>query len=56
MIGAMQVIGVPVKLSDTPGGVDAPPPRLGEHTHAVLTKDVGLDADAIKRLRSEGVI
>jgi crotonobetainyl-CoA:carnitine CoA-transferase CaiB-like acyl-CoA transferase len=55
-IGAMQVLGVPVKLSDTPGGVDTPPPRLGEHTEAVLRQDLGLDADAIGRLRAQGVI
>ncbi len=55
-IGAMQVLGVPVKLSDTPGGIDTPPPRLGEHTDAVLRQDLGLDADAIDRLRSQGVI
>ena len=56
MIGAMQVVGVPVKLSDTPGGIDTPPPRLGEHTDAVLTRDLGLDADTISRLRAERVI
>ena len=55
-IGAMQVLGVPVKLSDTPGGIESPPPRLGEHTDAVLGQDLGLDADAIARLRAQGVI
>jgi len=55
-IGAMQVLGVPVKLSDTPGGIDAPPPRLGEHTDAVLSHDLGLDADAIAALRAQGAI
>ena len=33
---ALQVLGVPVKLSETPGGVRRPPPKLGEHTQAVL--------------------
>jgi glutaryl-CoA transferase len=55
-IGAMQVLGVPVKLSDTPGGIDAPPPRLGEHTDAVLSRDLGLDAEAIAALRAQGAI
>jgi Predicted acyl-CoA transferases/carnitine dehydratase len=36
-IGALRVLGVPVKLSDTPGAVRTPPPRLGEHTDAVCT-------------------
>jgi crotonobetainyl-CoA:carnitine CoA-transferase CaiB-like acyl-CoA transferase len=55
-IGAMQVLGVPVKLSDTPGGIDTPPPRLGEHTDAVLSRDLGLDAGAIAALRAQGAI
>ena len=28
--------GVPIKLSETPGGVRTAPPTLGEHTEAVL--------------------
>jgi crotonobetainyl-CoA:carnitine CoA-transferase CaiB-like acyl-CoA transferase len=55
-IGAMQVLGVPVKLSDTPGGIDAPPPRLGEHTDAVLRNDLGMDTDTIHQLRAQGVV
>jgi crotonobetainyl-CoA:carnitine CoA-transferase CaiB-like acyl-CoA transferase len=52
----MQVLGVPVKLSDTPGGIDTPPPRLGEHTDAVLARDLGLEAEAIAALRAQGAI
>ena len=55
-VGAMQVLGTPVKLSDTPGGIDTPPPRLGQHTDLVLQQDLGFGADAIARLRAEGVI
>ena len=35
-VGAVQVLGIPTKLSDSPGAVNRPPPRLGEHTDAVL--------------------
>ena len=45
-IGPLRVLGVPVKLSDTPGAVRTPPPTLGQHTDAVL-QDLGLSADAI---------
>jgi crotonobetainyl-CoA:carnitine CoA-transferase CaiB-like acyl-CoA transferase len=55
-IGAMKVLGVPVKLSSTPGGVRAAPPRLGQHTDAVLRADLGLDADSVARLRDARVI
>ena len=55
-IGAMRVLGVPVKLSDTPGAIQAPPPLLGQHTDAVLREDLGLDADTIEQLRARGTI
>ena len=47
--GPMQVLGVPVKMGDTPGGVRTPPPVLGQHTHAVLG-ELGYDADQITAL------
>src|SRR6185437_14204114 len=34
--GRFRTLGVPVKLSETPGGVRRPAPRLGEHTDEVL--------------------
>jgi crotonobetainyl-CoA:carnitine CoA-transferase CaiB-like acyl-CoA transferase len=34
--GPFKTMGVPVKLSATPGAVRAPAPRLGEHTDAIL--------------------
>ena len=55
-IGSMDVLGVPVKLSATPGSVRTPPPRLGEHTAAVLAYDLGLGADAIATLREQRAI
>ena len=35
-IGPVRQLGVPVKLSRTPGDVHAPAPALGEHTEEVL--------------------
>jgi crotonobetainyl-CoA:carnitine CoA-transferase CaiB-like acyl-CoA transferase len=55
-IGSMKALGVPVKLSDTPGAIRTPPPTLGQHTDAVLQHDLGLSADAIANLRREQVI
>lgn len=55
-IGRLDVLGIPVKLSDTPGAVRTAPPLLGQHTRAVLKADVGLDEDTIERLRRAGVI
>ena len=50
--GPLQLLGVPVKLSDTPGGVRTAPPTLGQHTDTVLTNDLGLPAAEIDRLRA----
>jgi crotonobetainyl-CoA:carnitine CoA-transferase CaiB-like acyl-CoA transferase len=55
-IGSLRVLGVPVKLSDTPGAVRTPPPLLGQHTRDVLERDLGLDAAAIDTLRAQHVI
>jgi crotonobetainyl-CoA:carnitine CoA-transferase CaiB-like acyl-CoA transferase len=55
-VGALEVLGVPVKLSTTPGSVRRPPPRLGEHTETILTTELGLDAAAFARLRDQRVV
>jgi alpha-methylacyl-CoA racemase len=45
--GPVRQLGVPVKLSRTPGGVRAPGPGLGEHTREVL-ESLGYDAGALE--------
>jgi crotonobetainyl-CoA:carnitine CoA-transferase CaiB-like acyl-CoA transferase len=53
--GRIKVIGIPVKLSDTPGEVGPAAPQLGEHTEEILHW-LGYDAAAIDRLRQEKVL
>jgi crotonobetainyl-CoA:carnitine CoA-transferase CaiB-like acyl-CoA transferase len=36
--GATRVLGVPIKLSDTPGSIRRPAPRHGEHTEEVIAR------------------
>jgi crotonobetainyl-CoA:carnitine CoA-transferase CaiB-like acyl-CoA transferase len=55
-IGPLRTLGVPVKLSETPGAVRTAPPTLGQHTDAVLQHDLGVSADAIAALRRQQVI
>ena len=54
--GALRVLGVPIKLSDTPGAVRTAPPSLGQHTVEILRNDVGLDEAAIEALRAARVV
>jgi crotonobetainyl-CoA:carnitine CoA-transferase CaiB-like acyl-CoA transferase len=55
-IGQLRTLGVNVKLSATPGAVRTAPPTLGQHTDAVLARDLDLSADAIAALRQQQVI
>jgi crotonobetainyl-CoA:carnitine CoA-transferase CaiB-like acyl-CoA transferase len=54
--GMLKTLGFPVKLGATPLGVKHPPPLLGEHSAEILARELGLDSDAIARLRDDGVI
>jgi len=53
--GPLKVLGIPIKLSDTPGAVRTAPPVLGQHTASVL-RELGLADDEIERLRSRRAI
>ncbi|MFO8010561.1 MAG: CaiB/BaiF CoA-transferase family protein [Dehalococcoidia bacterium] len=48
-------VGIPIKLSETPGSVRSAGPLLGEHTDLVLD-ELGYDTGMIAELRKEGVI
>jgi crotonobetainyl-CoA:carnitine CoA-transferase CaiB-like acyl-CoA transferase len=48
-----KLLGIPLKLSATPGSIESPPPGFGEHTDQVLSS-LGYDAEAIERLRRSG--
>ena len=53
--GQIQQTGLPIKFSRTPGGLDRPPPLLGEHNIEILAT-LGYDAQAIAALKTREVI
>jgi succinate---hydroxymethylglutarate CoA-transferase len=54
-IGALRMLGIPFKLSDTACSVRRPPPTLGQHNDEILA-ELGLDAKAIAQMRHDKVI
>ena len=53
--GKMKQLGIPIKLSMTPGQIKTPAPRLGEHTEEIL-REAGLATDEISRLRDKKIV
>ena len=55
LLGPVRQLGVPVKMSRTPGAVDAPAPALGEHTREVLS-EVGFADHEIETMIESGAV
>jgi crotonobetainyl-CoA:carnitine CoA-transferase CaiB-like acyl-CoA transferase len=53
--GPIRVVGIPVKLTRTPGQIRTPAPLLGEHTEEILAS-LGYSEAEITRLRDERVV
>ena len=54
--GMTREVGIPVRLSETPGQVRLPAPELGQHTEEILTGLLGYSWDQVAALRSQEVI
>jgi len=52
----MKMVGPVAKLSKTPAGIHAPPPRLGEHTHEILEQELHLSSREIHELHEQRVV
>jgi len=53
--GEVRLLGFAPRLSGSPVEM-RPPPSLGEHTDAVLTEELGLDAERLAALRGQEAI
>jgi alpha-methylacyl-CoA racemase len=54
-LGPVRQLGVPVKMSRTPGSVEAPAPALGEHTREVLS-EAGYAGEEIDAMIERGAV
>ncbi|TVZ79652.1 formyl-CoA transferase/CoA:oxalate CoA-transferase [Aeribacillus composti] len=54
-LGILKMLGVPVKLSRTPGRIKTVPPAQGEHSETVL-KQMGYSKEEIETFIKEGII
>ena len=53
--GRMRGLGIPIKLSGTPGAIRRPAPLLGQHTAEILA-ELGYGPADLERLKTSGVI
>jgi len=53
--GTQRTLGIPIKLSETPGRIRTPPAAFGEHTDEVLS-EVGYSSAEIGEFRKSGVV
>ncbi|MBW1797311.1 MAG: CoA transferase, partial [Deltaproteobacteria bacterium] len=54
--GLIKIVGIPTKLSKTPGRVRAAAPLLGEHTEEILKSLLGYSDERIQILKGEAII
>ena len=55
-LGTVRALGIPIKLSNTPGTVRTAPPTLGQHTDQILRTDLSLTDEEIARLRATAAV
>jgi len=55
-LGKIPVPGIPIKLSLTPGSINTPSPKLGEHNEEVYGGLLGFSPEKLFGLKQEGII
>ena len=54
--GPMKLVSPPVKYSFSQPSIRSPPPTLGQHTDELLGEVLGMSAEEIQSLKSEGIV
>jgi formyl-CoA transferase len=53
--GSMKVVGLPIKLSQTPAAVQTPAPLLGQHTNEILNNVLSYSNETIENLKTKNI-
>ena len=53
---AMELLGIPVKMSATPGKPGSAPPSPGQHNYEILSDFLGMEKTEIDKLSKNGII
>lgn len=54
--GDVRTIDLPIRLSETPGAITAPPPLLGQHSETIIRDVLGYTEETFRRLVDSGVV
>ena len=54
-VGELRLFNLTARFEKTPGKVETPPPRLGDHTEEILA-GVGYTKDEIAQLKQKGIV
>lgn len=54
-VGKIKLVGIPVKLSGTPGTLRTPPPTVGQHNEQIL-HSLGYSDNQIKQMQEMGIV
>jgi formyl-CoA transferase len=54
-LGSYRGLGTPIKMSRTPGGTRAAPPRFNEHGDDILARH-GFTAEEVAELKTKGIV
>jgi CoA:oxalate CoA-transferase len=54
--GNLKMPGLPIKLSETPGGIECPAPLLGQHSEEILKELLGMSVEQVADLRAKGIL
>ncbi|MDI6878675.1 MAG: CaiB/BaiF CoA-transferase family protein [Desulfitobacteriaceae bacterium] len=53
--GMIKLLGIPIKLSETPGSIRLAPPTLGQHTKEVAV-ELGYSAEDVEAFKAKGIM